>query len=442
MTPEAIRPLRRRSRRLSAAVLALAAGAVSAWSAPVGAHGDGHGNEGHGVGVVDVVEVSGLIDPVLAGMLSETLRGVDPDSSVAVVFQIDSPGAVVDDSDLADLADLVLTSPVPVSFWIGPAGSEVVGGAAQLVALGDDVGISPGSRIGRLGEPALDPSIYGTPFGLPVDSDLGDRMLSYDEVLARGLARSAPVLLEHLVGLDGFEVVVDESGDQPTVEPVTRTRFRQLGITDQVFHTVASPPVAYLLLLAGMGLVLFEFYTAGVGIAGVIGAASVLLASYGLAVLPTRPWAVGVLVFAMLGYAVDVQAGVPRAWTAIGTVGLVVGSLFLFAGTPAGWMALSTGIVGTALAMAAGMPAMVRTRFSTPTIGRDWIVGESGSAVERLSPEGTVEVRGAVWRARTNRATPVESGEVVRVVAVEGLWLEVEPAVGAARDYRDRSGRT
>ena len=89
--------------------------------------------------------------------------------------------------------------------------------------------------------------------------------------------------------------------------------------------------------------------------------------------------------------------------------------------------------------MSAGMPAMVRTRFSTPTIGRDWIVGESGAAVDAVDPEGTVCVREAVWKARTNRATPIEAGAPIRVVAVEGLWLEVAPEEGGARDYRSRA---
>ena len=79
---------------------------------------------------------------------------------------------------------------------------------------------------------------------------------------------------------------------------------------------------------------------------------------------------------------------------------------------------------------------MVRTRFSTPTIGREWMVGEVGTVEESLSPNGTVRLRDAIWRATTNRATPVESGGAIRVVAVDGLWLEVEPTEGAARDYR------
>jgi membrane-bound serine protease (ClpP class) len=81
---------------------------------------------------------------------------------------------------------------------------------------------------------------------------------------------------------------------------------------------------------------------------------------------------------------------------------------------------------------------MVRTRFSTPTIGREWMVGELGRAVGDVDPDGTVLIREALWRARVNRATPVPAGETVRVVALDGPVLEVEPEEGGARDYRDR----
>ena len=55
-------------------------------------------------------------------------------------------------------------------------------------------------------------------------------------------------------------------------------------------------------------------------------------------------------------------------------------------------------------------------------------MGEVGQATADLQPEGMVLVREALWRARTNRATPIASGDAVRVVGVEGLVLEVEPA--------------
>jgi membrane-bound serine protease (ClpP class) len=95
--------------------------------------------------------------------------------------------------------------------------------------------------------------------------------------------------------------------------------------------------------------------------------------------------------------------------------------------------------VGMTLGMVAGMPTMVRSRFSTPTIGRDWMIGELGSARTDIDPDGVITLRDAPWRARTNRATPIRKDEAARVVAIEGLVLEVEPEEGGARDYRERT---
>ena len=96
-------------------------------------------------------------------------------------------------------------------------------------------------------------------------------------------------------------------------------------------------------------------------------------------------------------------------------------------------LAMVAGVAGTALFMVAGMPSMIRARFSTPTIGRESMVGELGTALGAIDPDGTVEVRGAPWRARTNRATPIGAGDRIRVVSIEGLLLEVEPEQGGAR---------
>ena len=193
-----------------------------------------------------------------------------------------------------------------------------------------------------------------------------------------------------------------------------------------------SPPVAYFLLVAGLTLMVFEFFTVGIGLAGAIGAVAVVLAAYGLAVLPTRPVAVALIVLGILGYAVDVQAGAPRFWTGIGTVAVIAGSWMLYAGLPVPWLTAVLTVTGVALFMLAAMPATVRARFSTPTIGRESMVGEVGLATADLAPEGMVRVRDALWRARTNRATPISSGDRVRVAGVEGLVLQVEPTEGDA----------
>ena len=214
--------------------------------------------------------------------------------------------------------------------------------------------------------------------------------------------------------------------------------FSALPVQDQLFHTVASPPVAYLLFLIGLALIVFELYTAGVGVAGLVGAGAFVLSCYGLAVLPVRPVAIALLVLAVFGFTIDVQTGVPRVWSVIGGIALVAGSLLLYDGVSLSWIALGVGLIGLPLFMIGGMPAMVRTRFSTPTIGREWMIGEEGEAVTNVDPDGVVRVRGALWRARTNRATPLALHDGVRVVEVDGLLLEVEPLEGGAKDHRER----
>ena len=102
------------------------------------------------------------------------------------------------------------------------------------------------------------------------------------------------------------------------------------------------------------------------------------------------------------------------------------------------WITLLAGIGGVVLAFVVGMPSMVRTRFATPTIGREWMIGELGDVVDAVDPDGVVSVGDGRWRARTNRATPVAAGQQVRVVAIDGVTLEVEPLEGAARDHRER----
>ena len=105
---------------------------------------------------------------------------------------------------------------------------------------------------------------------------------------------------------------------------------------------------------------------------------------------------------------------------------------------PAWWVFLVV-IAGAMLFMLGGMTAMIRSRFSTPTVGREGMIGEDGTAEVAVDPDGVVLIRGARWRARTNRATPIEAGDPVKVVAVEGLVLEVEPPEGGAQDYRERA---
>lgn len=415
---------------MALAVVHLAALAVLLGSAPsAGAQTTPSGSSDGGY--VSVIEVSGLLDRVLVDFVDTQITKAEDQGAIALVLQLNSSGAVVADGRLDELVERIATADVPVDVWVGPSGSQAGAATTELLAAARTVGVAPKSRVEitrtLLGDGTLDGQ-----------AAVGDTVGAQDAVELGLVDNAAPTIGEFILGLDGVESRVVGEGDDRRREPVSQARFAQLPLGGQLMHTVASPPVAYLLFVIGLALIVFELFTAGVGVAGMVGAGSLLLGSYGLAALPTNAVGIALLLFAAFGYAVDVQTGVPRVWSAIATASLVLGSLVLYDGLSLSWVTLLVGIVGMAVGMVGGMPAMVRTRFSTPTIGREWMIGEIGVAVGDIDPEGVVTVRDAPWRARTNRATPIQLGQPVRVASIDGLLLEVEPLEGAARDHRQR----
>lgn len=427
-------------RRLSASLLAAVTALIlGAGLAAVGDPAAAQDSDDAG-GLAVVAKISGLLDEVMADFLEESIEDANSEGATVLVFQLNSTDAIVSDDRLNELAAAITDSEVPVTFWVGPSGARATKKVSQLVGLEavDAIGIAPGARLGNTGEQVLDPDTFGIVFGEHADA-LRDDTIGHEEAVALGIADlPAPTVGDFLVNLDQFESRVVGEGEQVRREPITQVRFTRLDVFDQFMHTVASPPVAYLLFAFGLALLIFEFYTAGVGVAGVVGAVAFLLGCYGLVALPTNSYAIVAILLAMFAYAIDVQTGVPRLWSILATLAFIFGTLTLYDGVSMSWIPIITGIVGMTLAMVGGMPAMVRTRFSTPTIGREWMIGANGVAVDAVDPDGVVEISDSLWRARTNRATPIASGEAVVVVSIEGLTLEVEPPEGAARDYRER----
>jgi membrane-bound serine protease (ClpP class) len=394
---------------------------------------------GPAVGHVDVIEISGLIDPINEDFVLHALTSAQRDGALALVMRVNSTGSTISTNRLDALVFRIAHSPVPVAAWVGPTGARALRAGFALVDAAGVKGAAPGTHLGLAPPPV---------FGSSPPSPLADRVVSGDRAVKDGVVQlGSSTLGDFILGLDGqaaggtvlhipSHVVAASGGGTPHRAPDIQARFGRLSLVATLLHTVASRSVTYLLLLVGLLLAVLEFYTAGIGIGAVVAAGCLVLAGYGIGVLPVRPGGIALLCIAIFGYAIDLQAGTPRTWTIIGTLCLVAGSFLLYPGARPASLALLVGLVGPPLFMVAGMPAMVRSRFSTPTIGRESMIGEMGTALADVSPEGTVEIRGAPWRARTNRATPITAGAPVRVTGIDGLLLEVEPEVGGAREAR------
>lgn len=369
-----------------------------------------------------IIEVAGLVDPVIADLILTELDRAEADNVLAFVLQMDSLGSVLDDDKYLELASRLNDSPVQTAVWVGPTGFAL-GGAGELLGVVDVVGVSPGSRVGETG-PARLPDSFAPAFGEATER-LQTFSIDANEAIAAGITPtidpgSAISPIEQvatiplfLTSLEGFDASAPEAA-----------RFIQLPLTSQFFHTMASPEVTYLLLIGGLGLLVFELFTAGVGIAGLIGAFCMAFACYGLNTLPFRTAGVVLIVLGIAAMAVDIQVNLPRAYTIVGLVLFIGGTFLIWDGVTMSWVTGATGIVGAGLYAYIGMPTMVRTRFSSPVIGRKWLIGKDGEALSAIREDGSVEILGAAWPARSEKGVGV--GQAARVVAVDRVTLIVE----------------
>lgn len=392
---------------------------------------------------VDVIEVSGRIDGIVAHFIERSIETSTADGSQLLVIQLDSPGSILSDGRMDELAAAIGGSSVPVAVWVGPSGADASRGSVRLLRAAAVSGIANGAHIGRFRGPCPE----CRPGGDPLVS--GRRLSAGQAGNASAVDIVTPTLGDFIVEMDGRTVggrqlatarVVERDG-QPRREPIAQVRFAKLNLAERVLHGTSNPSLAYLLLVAGLLLIVFEFYSVGIGLAGITGAVCVALSAYGLGALGATPLGLALVAVGVFGFAVDVQTGAPRAWTAIGTLTLTLGSWFLFPGDRrVGWLVIVAVVGGTVLFAVRGMASMVRSRFSTSTIGRESMIGEAAEAATRIDPEGMVRLRGALWRARVNRATPIVAGEAVRVVAIDGLVLEVEAEDRPTKDYYSKGG--
>ncbi len=411
---------------------ALAACVVAAclWPADAGARANGG---------IDVVQVNGLLDPANAALVRSSLRNAAANHSSVVVFQLDGTGAV--DTDVVALQHAVANSPVPVGIWVGPSGGGARGASAVLALSAPVVAVAPGAGIGPLEPLRLDHP--GSPPLTDVLSPLrtaqaraGRDVAALGTVAGRRLSATEarelklvdgtqPTVGDFIVSLDGRTVhtahgdvkldtatVVGE-GAQRRLQPKGQIRFHKLDLSQQLAHTLVTPWVAYFLFVAGLSLILFEFFTVGVGIAGVArrgrGRRRVLRL---LAPPRQRVWRWPCSSSGCSGWRSTSRRAVSGPWTFIGVGALVAGSIWLYGGSsrldPAWWIVVFV-CGATVVFVLSGMTAMVRSRFSTPTIGREELIGEMGTAEVDVAPDGVVRVRDALWRG-TDQSSDADQG--------------------------------
>lgn len=239
------------------------------------------------------------------------------------------------------------------------------------------------------------------------------------------MAADVPELLERLDGrevdvLGKPRVLQTKDAALVTLEPDWRSEF--LGI-------ITNPNVAYILMLLGIYGLFFELSNPGGILPGVAGAIFILLALYAFQVLPVNYAGLGLI---LLGIAFMVGEVFMPSFGALGIGGAIafaVGSLILMETDLEGYtVSLPLVIALTLMSMGFFMVVMtmfLRQRRQPVVSGQEQMVGATGEALETFDSHGYVRVHSERWEAKALR--PVVKGQPIRVCALEGLTVTVEP---------------
>jgi len=189
-----------------------------------------------------------------------------------------------------------------------------------------------------------------------------------------------------------------------------------------------DPNIAYLFLLAGLLLGLMAIITPGTGMLEVGAFFCLALAGYAVYNLSFNLWALVVLFVSIIPFIYAIQKPKREIYLGLSILGLVVGSMFLFATNdwkPAvNWeLALVSSLLYAGFIWIA-VRKTLQAAHARPSHDLSALVGKTGEAKTRIHKEGSVQVNGELWSARSEKSIP--SGSIIKVIAREGFVLIVE----------------
>jgi len=225
--------------------------------------------------------------------------------------------------------------------------------------------------------------------------------------------------------MDGFQMTVK---DRPVTLDTGGAVARELPMSaaERFLHIITNPTIAFILLTLGINALIYELASPGGYVGGLVGAICLLLAFYALGVLPVNYAGLIFIALAFILFVVDIKAPTHGALTVGGIVCMVAGALILF-NSPlyrVSIVAVAAVTLVTGSFFAFAIAKVVQAQKRPAVTGWEGLIGQTAQARTELNPEGTVFLKGELWRAVVENGF-VAAGETVRVVAMEGFRLRV-----------------
>jgi membrane-bound serine protease (ClpP class) len=417
---------------------------------------------------VMVAEIRGAISPASAAYFLRALEEARRAQARLLVLKLDTPGGL--DSAMRDMIRELLASPVPVAIYVSPSGARAASAGTYLLYASHVSAMAPGTNLGAAtpvaigiggdaGKPPAEKGDSGKGRGgTAMEKKAVHDAAAYLRSLAQLRGRNAEwaekavreaesLSAEEAAKQNVVDLVADDLDDllrriegrkvklgerEATLELAGAAVVRiERNWKERLLAAVADPNIALLLLMLGVYGLLFEFYTPGFGVAGVIGTISLLIALYALAMLPIN--AVGALLL-LVGIGLMAAEAFMPSFGALGIGGIVAfvaGALMLVDADVPGMQVSLAFVIPIAVASAlvlAGIGAFaLRARRRPVAAGAEAMIGAPGEVVEAADGNLTIRVLGELWRARGDaRLAP---GDRVRVTGRDGLVLDVVPAL-------------
>lgn len=382
------------------------------------------------------VDIEGVIHPVTISILDRAFDQARRESCTAIVLRINSPGGFAEAARAC--VERMLRAPAPVVVWVAPSGARAASAGFFLLEAADAAAMAPGTSTG-----AAHPVILGGPqpdevMRKKLESDAAAWMRTLAARRERNIALAEKAVVESrsftdqeaLAGPLIDAIVADENELLAWLgQGGARRLVYEPTVAQQVQSALSDPNLALVCLVLGLLGLYLEFTTPGVILPGVLGGILTLLGLASLAVMPVTWAGAGLLLLAVALFALEAKVVSHGILGAGGAVAMVLGALLLIdSPIPELRIRLSTAL-GLSLPFAAIttllVTLVVKARVRPHETGVETMVGQTAVVLTPLDPSGYVFVRGERWHARAPGLVP--SDAKVRVVAVQGLELRVEP---------------
>ncbi|HEU0291633.1 MAG TPA: NfeD family protein [Anaerolineales bacterium] len=189
-----------------------------------------------------------------------------------------------------------------------------------------------------------------------------------------------------------------------------------------------EPNVAYLILLAGVVLGFMALVSPGTGLFEVAAFFCILLAGYAVYNLPFNWWALVLLALSVIPFIYAIQKPKRELYLGLSMLLLIVGSVFMFP-SEEGLFAVHPAVAILASALVTGflwlaVRKAMEAAGARPSHDVNGVLGMSGEARTDVHDEGSVQVAGELWSARS--VHPIPKGSSIRVIRRDGFVVEVE----------------